>query len=237
MIFLHETHEICGGRIVEFETSLRDVWKPLVERPGEARVLWVWEHTHGTGPSYQVISIVALRDWQVYGELVRRSKERGDLHDWYREICSSRREVTGKILVPTPWSPLQETSLETSPTSDRPAAMYLHDTGWPFPGKLDEYMEALGTVFFPSVRGSGIGGGFEYNQLWSRMRVMVSPPLQHLGKAEIIRTGAALGLDYGLTYSCYDPGPAGRPCGRCDSCRLRAAGFAAAGIADPALLR
>jgi 7-cyano-7-deazaguanine synthase len=68
-------------------------------------------------------------------------------------------------------------------------------------------------------------------------RVRIHAPLQHLGKAEIIRKGMALGLDYGLTHSCYDPGPAGRPCGRCDSCTLRAAGFAAAGIADPALLR
>jgi 7-cyano-7-deazaguanine synthase len=65
----------------------------------------------------------------------------------------------------------------------------------------------------------------------------IHAPLQHLGKAEIIRKGVALGLDYGLTHSCYDPGPTGRPCGRCDSCSLRAAGFAAAGIADPALLR
>jgi 7-cyano-7-deazaguanine synthase len=68
-------------------------------------------------------------------------------------------------------------------------------------------------------------------------RTRIHAPLQHLGKAEIIRKGAALGLDYGLTHSCYDPGAAGRPCGRCDSCTLRAAGFAAAGIADPALLR
>jgi len=52
-------------------------------------------------------------------------------------------------------------------------------------------------------------------------------------KAEIIRLGHSLGLDYGLTTSCYDPGPAGRPCGDCDSCRLRAAGFAAAGLIDP----
>src|SRR5688500_8869798 len=68
-------------------------------------------------------------------------------------------------------------------------------------------------------------------------RVRIHAPLQHLSKAEIIRTGAALGLDYGLTHSCYDPGPGGRPCGRCDSCTLRAAGFSAAGIVDPALFR
>ena len=60
-------------------------------------------------------------------------------------------------------------------------------------------------------------------------------PLQHLTKAGIIRVGLDLGLDYGLTHSCYDPGPDGRPCGRCDSCQLRARGFAEAGVADPLL--
>ncbi len=58
-------------------------------------------------------------------------------------------------------------------------------------------------------------------------------PLATLSKAEIIRLGLDLGLDYGLTSSCYDPDAAGRPCGACDSCRLRAAGFAAAGAVDP----
>jgi 7-cyano-7-deazaguanine synthase len=60
-------------------------------------------------------------------------------------------------------------------------------------------------------------------------------PLIQLSKAEIIKRGAALGLDYGLTHSCYDPRPDGGPCGRCDSCRLRARGFQDAGLADPLL--
>ena len=68
-------------------------------------------------------------------------------------------------------------------------------------------------------------------------RLRIHAPLQHLSKAEIIRKGTSLGLNYGLTHSCYDPDPGGRPCGRCDSCTIRSAGFAAAGIADPALLR
>jgi 7-cyano-7-deazaguanine synthase len=52
-------------------------------------------------------------------------------------------------------------------------------------------------------------------------------------KAEIVKQGLALGLDYGLTWSCYDPAPYGRACGLCDSCQLRVKGFAEAGIADP----
>lgn len=61
----------------------------------------------------------------------------------------------------------------------------------------------------------------------------VHTPLISLSKADIIRLGLSLGLDYALTHSCYDPPPSGRPCGRCDSCRLRAAGFAEAGASDP----
>jgi 7-cyano-7-deazaguanine synthase len=58
-------------------------------------------------------------------------------------------------------------------------------------------------------------------------------PLVDLTKEAIIRLGLSLGLDYGLTTSCYDPGADGRPCGSCDSCRIRAAGFTAAGAVDP----
>ena len=61
----------------------------------------------------------------------------------------------------------------------------------------------------------------------------VHTPLIALSKAEIIKLGLSLGLDYGLTHSCYDPLQDGRPCGHCDSCRLRAAGFAEAGATDP----
>lgn len=65
----------------------------------------------------------------------------------------------------------------------------------------------------------------------------IHTPLITMTKGDIVRKGQELGLDYGLTHSCYDPDPMGRPCGRCDSCRLRAGGFAQAGIADPLLGR
>ena len=66
-------------------------------------------------------------------------------------------------------------------------------------------------------------------------RISIRTPLIDLSKADIIRLGASLGLDYGLTHSCYDPDPDGRPCRRCDSCVLRAKGFDAAGLPDPLL--
>ena len=68
-------------------------------------------------------------------------------------------------------------------------------------------------------------------------RFHVHTPLIAMSKAEIIERGMQLGVDYGLTHSCYDPLPSGAPCGRCDSCVLRARGFAQAGVPDPLLLR
>ena len=83
-----------------------------------------------------------------------------------------------------------------------------------------EHLASLATA-------EGVGGA----------RFRIHAPLQHLTKAEIIQKGLELGLDYGLTHSCYDPDPDGRCCGHCDSCVLRAAGFAQKGVSDPLLRR
>jgi len=66
-----------------------------------------------------------------------------------------------------------------------------------------------------------------------RTRIEIHTPLIALSKADIVRLGAEVGLDFGLTHSCYDPGLDGRACGECDSCLLRAKGFAEAGVSDP----
>jgi 7-cyano-7-deazaguanine synthase len=68
-------------------------------------------------------------------------------------------------------------------------------------------------------------------------RLQIHTPLIQLSKADIIRKGLALGVDYAQTSSCYDPGSDGRPCGRCDSCQLRAKGFAEVGVEDPLITR
>ena len=64
-------------------------------------------------------------------------------------------------------------------------------------------------------------------------RISVHAPLIRMSKAEIIRAGVSLGVDYSMTVSCYDPDDQGRACGRCDACRLRRQGFVDAGVADP----
>jgi 7-cyano-7-deazaguanine synthase len=68
-----------------------------------------------------------------------------------------------------------------------------------------------------------------------RGRLKIHAPLIRMTKAEIIRAGLSLGIDYGLTWSCYSPDPRGRPCRQCDSCILRAKGFEEAGVQDPLL--
>ena len=91
-----------------------------------------------------------------------------------------------------------------------------------YPDCRPDYIAAFERMASLATR-AGVEGG--------RLRILA--PLQQLTKADIIRLGVSLGLDYGLTHSCYAPGPGGRACGRCDSCRLRAKGFEAAGIVDP----
>ena len=68
-------------------------------------------------------------------------------------------------------------------------------------------------------------------------KLKIHTPLINLTKAQIVQEGLRLGVDYGLTSSCYDPGEDGRPCGTCDSCLLRAKGFAEAGVPDPLYVR
>ena len=91
-----------------------------------------------------------------------------------------------------------------------------------YPDCRPEYLEAFERLAALATR-AGVEG----------RPTRLHAPLLRLSKADIVRRGAELGLDYGLTVTCYDPGPADRPCGRCDSCRLRARGFEEAGLPDP----
>ena len=91
-----------------------------------------------------------------------------------------------------------------------------------YPDCRPEFIAAFEVLANLATRAGVEGGHFR-----------VRAPLIELSKAEIVRRGAALGVDYGLTLSCYQPDAAGRACGRCDSCRLRRAGFEAAGVIDP----
>jgi hypothetical protein len=156
VLFLHETHEVAGGRMTEFGEAIRTTWRPLVEEHGEARLLWFWELTHGTGTSYQAVSITAVRDWTTWGALLERTRTDARWRACDETLWTLRREVTRKLLVPAPWSPLQTVDLTAAPATAAGGSpgLYLHDTGWPYPGKLDDYIGALGSVYLPQVRQS-----------------------------------------------------------------------------------
>ncbi len=91
-----------------------------------------------------------------------------------------------------------------------------------YPDCRPEYIQAFQRLCQLATRAGVKGGTFQ-----------VHAPLIEMSKAEIIRAGSRLGLDYALTVSCYAADATGRACGRCDSCRLRAKGFADAGVEDP----
>lgn len=95
-----------------------------------------------------------------------------------------------------------------------------------YPDCRPEYIAAFETLARLATK-AGVEGG---------QRLKIHAPLMHWHKARIIQEGLALGVDYALTSSCYDPAENGRPCGECDACALRAKGFAEAGLADPLLL-
>ena len=95
-----------------------------------------------------------------------------------------------------------------------------------YPDCRPEFIAAFQTLADLATKAGIEGQGFR-----------IHAPLIDLTKAEIIRRGTALGLDYGLALSCYQADPQGRACGRCDSCRLRAEGFRAAGLPDPTRYR
>jgi 7-cyano-7-deazaguanine synthase len=98
-------------------------------------------------------------------------------------------------------------------------------------------VNALDYSGYPDCRPEFIAGFAELAELATKAGAeggsfAIHAPLQYLGKAEIAREAHRLGLDPAMSWSCYDPQPGGRPCGLCDSCRLRRAGFAAAGLED-----
>ena len=107
-------------------------------------------------------------------------------------------------------------------------------------GARDIYIgvNALDYSGYPDCRPEFIEGFEKLAELATKAGVEGEPfhiraPLQFMTKADIVREGARLGLDMGLSWSCYDPAPGGLHCGLCDSCRLRSKGFEEAGIPDP----
>ncbi|MBM4265078.1 MAG: hypothetical protein FJ144_00460 [Deltaproteobacteria bacterium] len=153
MLFLHETHEVRGARESDFDAAYREVWMSTLARGDEARLLYFLRHAHGTGPSYRIVTITAVRDGAAWEKLARRI-ESGDLTEWAASVDELRHEVEAKILIPLPWSPLQSIDLAAVPTDARThdLSLFMEDTVWPYEGKLGEYIERSGSHYAEEMK-------------------------------------------------------------------------------------
>jgi hypothetical protein len=159
MLILHEVHQVAGAHEDEFEAAFRDEWMPRLAKGDDARLLYFLHHAHGTGRAYNVVTLTAIRDGAAWEDLARRLQA-GDLREWAGDVDRLRHRVTGKMLLPVPWSPLTDVDLAAVPTSgEHELTLFMEDTAWPHEGMLDDYLEAARSQYAPSIaegRGRGL---------------------------------------------------------------------------------
>jgi hypothetical protein len=155
-LFVHETHHIRGRAEEAFEAAYRDEWLPALGGDGDARLLWYCHHAHGSGPAYHVVTVTAVRDGQAWDRLARRVQD-GDLAAWAARVDELRHGLTAKVMVPVPWSPLQEVDLDAMPAEpgSHELSIYMEDTGWPHDNRLDDYVGLAGRAYAPLLEQSG----------------------------------------------------------------------------------
>lgn len=156
MLFLHEVHQVVGAKEDEFEAAFREGWMPTLAKDDDARLLWYAHHAVGSGVSYNVVTITGVRDGAAWERLARRIQS-GDLHNWVRDVDGLRHDVSGKLLLPLPWSPMQDVDLASVPTdaAEHELTMYMEDTMWPIEGKYPDYVRASGEVYAKSLEHEG----------------------------------------------------------------------------------
>ena len=148
MLFLHETHKVVGTREDDFEAAYRGGWMPTLARGEDARLLYHANQAHGSGAAYTVVTITGIADGAAWERLARRVQT-GDLQPWMRELDDLRHDVTGKILLPVEWSPLQEVDLASVPAdgTTHPSSLFMEDTGWPH-AALDDYIRMWDEIYY-----------------------------------------------------------------------------------------
>jgi hypothetical protein len=183
VLYLHETHRVAGERADEFESAWR-AQLDQIAKGDDARLLWFFHQAHGTGSSYVVVTITALRDGASFERHLER-RERGDLRDWYRGLDAIRHECTSKVLSPVSWSALQHIEMGSVPIdgSEKPLALYMEDTVLPRAGKLDEYLHAAGTLYARDTIGKRMAEGTSLLDLRGCFRTIAGP---HAGREVIL---------------------------------------------------
>lgn len=153
-VFVHEVHRVVGTREDEFESIYRDEdgWMDVLGREAEARLLSFFHLAHGSGPSYHVVTMIGLADGTAWERLSRRLHG-GDLADLARRTDELRHDVTARLMMPAPWSPVTEVDLAAVPSTpgSRPPALYMEDTMWPHPGRLGDYLAVAAERYVPML--------------------------------------------------------------------------------------
>jgi hypothetical protein len=132
---------------------------PLLAEDDDARLLWYANHAHGSGVSYQVVTITGVRDGAAWERLARRMQN-GDLHDWVRETDTYRHDVTARIMLPVYWSRIQDVDFDTVPTdgSEHELSLFMEDTGWPYV-PIDDYIKMWDELYSQPITRHAEGTG------------------------------------------------------------------------------
>lgn len=183
MLFLHETHRVAGSAADDFEQAWRAHLGPIAAE-GDARLLWFFHHTHGTGLSYSVVTITAVRDGAAWERHVRRLED-GDLRSWARALDGMRHDSSSKVLAPVEWSALQDVDFEGVPIdgSEKPLAVYMEDTVQPDPRMLDDYLKAASTLYARDTIGKRMAEGTSLLELRGCFRTIAGA---HSGREVIL---------------------------------------------------
>jgi len=139
MLVLHEVHTVVGEHAREFATLCRDELAGSLAGVEGVRLLWYFDHSAGSGPSYNVVTLTALEDGAALDRLAAATTD-GGLAGLWRRLDQLRHEVVGKIVEPVDWSPRRDLDLSSVPLGgDHECTLYMEDTGWPT-APIDDYL-------------------------------------------------------------------------------------------------
>jgi hypothetical protein len=169
VLFVHEVHKVVGKRAADFEDAYRDGWMPMLAKGSDARLLWYFDLAHGSGLAYRVVTVTAVENGAAWARLAERMAG-GDLQSWARHLDGLQHQSHGRIMAPLEWSP-SIGSLEEIPTDpvDHPPTMYMEDTMWPFPAKIDDYIRASGDIYQRSLGAEGSQMQMHIELAWQSM--------------------------------------------------------------------
>jgi hypothetical protein len=193
VLFVHEVHKVVGKAAAQFEGAYRNGWMPTLAEGSDARLVWYFDLAHGSGLAYRVVTITAVRDGAAWARLAKRMAS-GDLQSWARDLDGLQHESVGRIMVPLEWSPSLGSleDIPTDPTEHEPT-IYMEDTMWPFPGKVQDYIRAAGDVYQQALGAEGsqvqlhielalqsVPGAGKYPEVTLMQKLSSLPPLIRL---------------------------------------------------------